>query len=411
MGVFRLPHDTMTAELPNLMQVRAFVGVAESGSASRAALPLFRAQSAVTRAVAELERRLGAALFERRASGMRLTPEGQALLPRAHRVMGELANAARITGRTAEPMHLFQSRRLSLFVALCQTHHMQTVASLFGLSQPAVSAAIKMLEDGCGKPLFERTPRGLLPTALGREVVFPIRRALAELQRLDDDLAAYRQHLQGVVRVGALPLGRTRILPAAVVRLLRDHPAVQVTTVESPFEALATELRAGGVDFILGALRPPDYSSDLHREVLFEEAMVVVGRSAHPLRQSGCAPLMARDLADARWVLPRAGSPARRVLQRLFVANGLPAPVPQVETGDMAMIHGLLMQSDMLAVVSAHQLSFVLAREELAILPWPLPGSEREIGLTMRAGGLHAPASVALMAAIRAVVAEGATAS
>ena len=59
-------------ELPNLMQVRAFVRVADLGSVSRASEALFRAQSVVTRAISELEARLDAPLFERHANGSTL---------------------------------------------------------------------------------------------------------------------------------------------------------------------------------------------------------------------------------------------------------------------------------------------------------------------------------------------------
>ncbi|WP_163438322.1 helix-turn-helix domain-containing protein, partial [Escherichia coli] len=72
-------------ELPNLMQVRAFIRVAELGSVSRATEVLFRAQSVVTRAIAELEARFAVPLFERHANGMRLTDYGECLLPRAQR--------------------------------------------------------------------------------------------------------------------------------------------------------------------------------------------------------------------------------------------------------------------------------------------------------------------------------------
>ena len=84
---------------------------------------------------------------------------------------------------------------------------MQTVASLLGLSQPAVSSTIKVLESGCGQTLFERTPRGLQPTRASHEILFPIRRALNELRHIETDITAMRGTLQGVVQVGALPLG------------------------------------------------------------------------------------------------------------------------------------------------------------------------------------------------------------
>ena len=391
-------------ELPNLMQVRAFVRVAELGSVSRASEALFRAQSVVTRAIADLEARLAAPLFERHTNGMRLSDFGVTILPRARRVLQELGAVPRLFGHTAEPLYLYQARRLQLFVKLCETHHMQTVANLFGLSQPAVSAALKVLEDGCGRSLFERTPRGLQPTRGSLEMLFPIRRALNELGHIETDLAAMRGRLQGVVQVGALPLGRTRILPEAIVRLMREHPAVQVVTNESPFDLLATDLRAGDLDFIFGALRPAEYSSDLASEALWREEMVILARRGHPLLARA---VRREDLQQAQWVLPRAGSPARQMLDACFAGMGMAAPAPQVESGDMAVIRGLLLRSQMLAVVSAHQLEQEIVAGELCILDQPLRHTERAIGLTYRSGCLHTASAQALMAAIRAVVGEG----
>lgn len=390
-------------ELPNLMQVRAFVRVAEVGSVSRASELLFRAQSVITRAIAELEARLAVPLFERHANGMRLTDYGDCVLPRARRVLAELESVPRMLGAAAvEPLYLFQARRLEVFVKLCETRHMQTVASHFGLSQPAVSSALKVLEGGCGQPLFERTPRGLQPTAASQEIRFPIRRALNELRHIDSDLSAMRGSLQGMVHVGALPLGRSRILPQAILHFTAAHPQVQVITNESPFDLLATELRVGDVDFVLGALRPSDYASDLAGEPLITEEIVLLARHGHPLLQGS---MSLASVHEARWVLPRTGSPARHLLNACFASAGLAAPRPVVESADLAVIRGLLLHSDMLAAVSEHQLAHEIASGELQRLPLSLPGTERAIGLICRNGCLHSPAAAALMTCIRQVIA------
>lgn len=246
-------------ELPNLMQVRSFVRVAQLGSVSKASEALYRAQSVVTRAISELENQLAVALFERHVNGMRLTDYGQKILPRALRVMTELESVPRLLGDTdsaVEPLYLFQTRRLQVFVKLCETRHMQTVAGHFGLSQPAISSALKVLEGGCGRSLFERTPKGLQPTRISQDILFPVRRALNELRHISSDIVAMRGSLQGVVHIGALPLGRTQILPEAIVRLTREHPGIRVITNESPFDLLATELRVGDVDFIFARCAP-----------------------------------------------------------------------------------------------------------------------------------------------------------
>jgi LysR family transcriptional regulator of gallate degradation len=399
-------------ELPSLMHVRAFVRVADHGSVSKASVALFRAQSVVTRSISELEARLDVPLFERHANGMRLTDFGERLLPRARRVLAELDSVPRLLDgadkRLVEPLYLFQARRLQVFVKLCETRHMQTVASLLGLSQPAISSTIKVMESGCGQPLFERTPRGLLPTRASYDILFAIRRALNELRHIDTDITALRGNLQGVVQVGALPLGRTRILPEAIVRLMAEHPGVQVITNESPFDLLATELRAGDVDFVFGALRPEAYASDLVGEALLGEDMVVLARRDHPL----CLKAVLHDeLGAARWVLPRAGSPARKMLDECFTRFGIAPPRPVVESGDMAIIRGLLLRSDMLAAVSAHQLEQEIASGELCILPLELNQTTRAIGLTYRSGCLHSPVALALMDVIRRVICEQADTS
>ncbi|VVP18007.1 HTH-type transcriptional regulator HdfR [Pseudomonas fluorescens] len=392
-------------ELPSLMHVRAFVRVADHGSVSKASIALYRAQSVVTRSISEFEERLGVMLFERHANGMRLTDFGERLLPRARRVLAELGSVPTLLGQgekaAIEPLYLFQARRLQVFVKLCETQHMQTVANLLGLSQPAVSSTLKVLENGCGQSLFERTPRGLQPTRASHDILFAIRRALNELRHIDSDITALRGALHGVVHVGALPLGRTRILPEAIVRLMAEHPGIQVITNESPFDLLATELRAGDVDFILGALRSSTYASDLVGESLLTEEMVVLARRDHPLYgKTG----LQDHLANAQWVLPRAGSPARKMLDDCFAGFGIPAPSPVVESADMAIIRGLLLRSDMLAAVSAHQLEQEIASGELCILPLELKQTARAIGLTYRSGCLHSPVAQALMEMIRRVI-------
>jgi LysR family transcriptional regulator of gallate degradation len=396
-----------TSELPSLMHVRAFVRVADHGSVSKASVALYRAQSVVTRSISELEARLDVALFERHANGMRLTDYGERLLPRARRVLAELESVPRLLSsgdkRAVEPLYLFQARRLQVFVKLCETHHMQTVASLLGLSQPAISSTIKVMENGCGQTLFERTPRGLQPTRASHEILFPIRRALNELRHIETDITALRGALQGVVHVGALPLGRTRILPEAIVRMVAEYPEIQVITNESPFDLLATELRAGDVDFIFGALRSEAYASDLTGEGLLTEDMVVLARRNHPLYSKTA---LHDELSSAQWVLPRAGSPARKMLDECFTRFGIAPPRPVVESADMAIIRGLLLRSDMLAAVSAHQLEQEIASGELCILPLELKQTTRAIGLTYRNGCLHSPVAQALMEMIRRVIRE-----
>ncbi len=405
----------------NLRHLQAFSAVAAAGSVTQAAEALFRVASAVTRSVAELEAGLGVALFERKARGMLLNAYGEAVRVRANRVEQEFAAACQeLAGSDgAAPSHpvgtikpiearsllasMFSGRRLALFASLSELHNMPAVAAAFGVTQPALSALVRELEARTGRALFTRSARGVTPTRAGSLLAFRCKRALAELRSIESDLAALRGAVEGRVVVGALPLSRTLILPSAIAALVARHPRLHASTVESPYEALAAALRSGDIDFIIGALRPPEDAKDLVQSALFEDRISLIVRAGHPLAK--LSRIGRAALQRAQWVLSRTGSPSRELLERAFREAGHPPPVPTVETGDLALLRGLLLRSDMVTAISAHQLHYEIETGALVVLNHPLEGTRRSIGITQRKNALPSPAAQALIDTVRQVVA------
>lgn len=396
----------------NLRHLRALSAVAAAGSISVAAEGLFRVSSAVSRSIAELESTLDRPLFERRARGMALNAYGELALARARRIEQEF-EAARLQlvarggiGVRADIHSLFASilngRRLAVVASLAEKRNMPAVAKEFGITQPAISVALKDLELGLGVPLFERSARGLMPTLAGEIVAFHFKRVLAELRHILPDIAGGEGVLQGSVNVGALPLGRTKVLPLAIAALLSEHGGLHVTTVESPYDALAASLRSGDIDFILGALRTGSQTKDLEQEVLFEDRISLITRAGHPLTRADRINFAA--LRQSTWVLSRQGSPSRELLEHFFSLARQEPPVPAVETGDLAMLRGLLLESDMVTAISAHQLRYEIIDESLVVLDFPLEQTRRDIGITQRIGCFPSPGARALMQKIRDVV-------
>jgi LysR family transcriptional regulator, regulator for genes of the gallate degradation pathway len=373
-----MPIATGKVEI-NLMQIRALNQVVIQGSVSKAADVLCRTQSAVTRSIRFLEQNLGVSLFERHSNGMLLTSYGKCILPRVEQALAELMQIPELLSGLqnrsnsrpdSEPLWLFNLRRLEIFIVLSQNHHMQTTANQLRVSQPAISAALKILESGAGVQLLARTARGLMPSLAGREIIPSIRRALNTLSHIPAEIAACQGILRGVVRIGALPLGRTRLLPQAIVNLTTNYPGIQVITNESTYETLAADMRAGDIDLIFGALRADENCSDMQQESLFSEQMLILVRAGHPLTGK-CFDIA--ELQQARWILPRSATPARYLLNQSFRAMGMPIPEPVIETGDLAILRGILMQSDMLAAVSTQQLEVEILSGDLVALPLNYP--------------------------------------
>ena len=397
----------------NLRHLGALTAVVAAGSVAGAAEGMYRVRSAVTRSILELEGALGRQLFDRRSGRLALNAYGGLVLARAHRIEKEFEEArAQLVTRggirsSADVQALFASilngRRLAIFASLAEKRNMQTVAREFNVTQPAISIALKALEDGLGVALFDRGARGLAPTPAGEITAFYFKRVLAELRHIGPDIAASEGTLQGSVHVGALPLGRTHILPRAIAALLDRHPLLHVTTVESPYEALAASLRSGDIDFIFGALRSAADEKDLEHEALFEDRISVIARAGHPLTRAKRIDI--ETLRRARWVLSRSGSPSRELLELSFSEARQAPPEPAVETGDLAVLRGLLMESDMLTAISAHQLRYEIRDASLVVLDFPLDRTRRQIGLIQQVGAFPAPGGRALMDEIRNVVA------
>ncbi|GAB7533932.1 LysR family transcriptional regulator [Burkholderia sp. 22PA0099] len=397
---------------PNLGHLRTFLAVIDTGSLAGASRQLFRVQSAVTRAIAELEGSVGAPLFQRTPAGVVPTPPAEAILPRVRSVMRDLSvwnrrkAAEPLAGDLyrAVPAAALNNKRLEIFCRLLRSRHMPTVASQMGVSQPAVSAAISLLEECAQDKLFLRTARGLTPTARAIALGQTTRHALNDLARLASDIAAAHGTLAGEVVVGALPLSRASLLPEAIARLVARAHGVQVSTIESPFDDLCAALRAGSLDFIVGALREARYSTDLEVHELFAEPLAIIVGAHHPLAAKRRVSLAA--LAGYQWILPRRDTPSRALLAAAFELAGQAEPTPAVETGDSMIVRGLLARSTMLAVVSQGQMDADLKDGEVKALPIELAGTVRPIGIIRRAGVLASPPAAALFDTIRDVARE-----
>jgi LysR family transcriptional regulator of gallate degradation len=356
--------------------------------------------------VAALEDALAVQLFERKGRGMLLTAAGEVVRLRADRIdallRGVRDDALRQRDRAGAPPGrtvggidaMLNENRLQAAVLVGEMHHMPSVAQVMGTSQSAVSQAVGRLEDMLGQPLFQRTARGMLPSDAGLRWIERFELVLAELRHIPDDVAALAGVVQGVVTVGALPLARTQLLPQAIASLLLKHPRLQVRSLESTYGELTADLLSGRIDFIVGALRdtPGDAFSS---RALVEDKAAVVARTGHPLARR--KKLALSQLMQYPWVLSRAGTPLRDSIDRFFERQGMAAPVAAVETGDLALLRGVLRASDMLTVLSAHQLQAEISTGQLVVLPFETPGLVRQIGVTTRNHAHFSPGAQALL--------------
>lgn len=370
-----------------MRHLRALMAVVETGSIASAAGQLLRTASAVANSVRQLETDFGEILFERQSSGMIPTRFGNAAYRRADRIAAELRLAhtelARYKVSATAPMFsmLVGERQLSALVRLREMGHMPSVANVTGLSQPALSALLRQAEDSLELRLFRRTSKGMVVTEAGDLLLFRVRRILSELRHLEADIAQQGGEVAGRLKFAALPSWRTCILPQAIAALISNHPNVQVSMVDAPFEVLFAGVQSGEIDFILTGLGG-DYSHrDFRVRVIGRDSLVAVVRAGHPLCKQERVDIA--DLVRYPWVLRDRGAPSRELLNDLFRRLGVPQPHVAVQAGDLGLLRGLLLHSDAVSAVSPENLAYEIDSGAIKVLDTDLPATGRDVGFML----------------------------
>ena len=354
----------------NLRHLSAMAKIADLGTINAAAGAVNLTQPAITQALARLERQLDVPLFERRPQGMVPTEAALQLVPRVEAALDHIASP-----------HVTMARMRAL-LALADTGSYAGASQLTGLSLPSIHRAVSDLALSMRRKLVERRSKAIVLTEAGHQTARAFRLARVELEAGLSEIEALKGHETRRIAIGAMPLSRARVLPAAVTRFLHRHPRVQLSIAEGARAELVDPLRNGGLDLMIGALRDPLIEADLLQQALFEDVPAVFGRKGHPLAGGSAR---AAEMACYPWALAARGAPLRDSWERYFARAGLKQPEVPIESGSVMMIRQILIGSDFLTLLSPDQVAVELEAgwlERISVLPAEFG---RVIGVTTRA--------------------------
>jgi LysR family transcriptional regulator, regulator for genes of the gallate degradation pathway len=252
-----------------------------------------------------------------------------------------------------------------------------------GLSQPSLHRAIGDLSVALRRVLVERRGKGISLTEAGRRTLRSFRLARAEIAAGLSELSALAGRETGRISIGAMPLSRAHLLPAAVTAFHRLHPDVDIRIIEGSHAELIEPLRDGDVDLLIGALRDPLPGDDVEQQALFADHPVVLGRVGHPL--SGSAPTPS-TLATYPWTISAPGTPLRAQWERMFDDAGITTPHVPIECGSVITIRQILRDSDFLTLLSPDQVALELEGGWLVKICDAPETLVRTIGITTRNG-------------------------
>ncbi|MCM5571104.1 LysR family transcriptional regulator [Burkholderiaceae bacterium FT117] len=287
-------------------------------------------------------------------------------------------------------MHL-SIRQMQAFRTVAEAGSFSEAAERLHLSQPALSAAIRKLEETLGVRLFDRTTRRIALTPEGQELLRLSARLIDEFEAVTGDLSDYLARRRGRVVVAALPSLAAITLPPALARLKAAHPGIDVAIRDTLHDEIQEMVRSGAADF--GLTVAPAPGSGLAFRPLIVDRFVLVCPPGHELagrRQVSWAQVVRYPIVGMAKT-----SSVRQHIDAACAQAGIELR-NEYDAEHLATVGALVREG--LGVAALPSLTTPLLRfAGLAEVPIVRPRVERTMGILTRAGRSASVAASALV--------------
>ncbi|TCO74258.1 LysR family transcriptional regulator [Rhodovulum euryhalinum] len=231
-------------------------------------------------------------------------------------------------------------RQFRVFQAVARHESYTRAAEELNLTQPAVFAQVKQLEDRLGMVLLDRVGKRMFLTDAGRVVLDGARETLEGLERMKMRLADMRGLRQGRLTLAIVSTAQY-FMPRLLGAFCTANPGIEVALTVTNRQTILERLAANEDDLcVLGTV--PD-GLDVAATAIADNPIVAVARHDHPLvGERNIAP---ERIAREPFILRERGSGTRLATERFFRARGLTLPM-RMELGSneaikQAVIGGL----------------------------------------------------------------------
>lgn len=230
-------------------------------------------------------------------------------------------------------MELYQLRS---FAAVAELGHLTRAAERLHLSQPALSAQIRALEDEFGLPLFERTASGMTLTPAGARLLPLASKVIAAAGELRHHASSLKGEVSGHLRVGTLTDPEFLRLPDLLARAIDRHPLLHLELRHEVTGEAFDKVRGGELDasFYYGALEHPSIAAVGLRPMSYVVAVPAAWSSRLRDREW-------TSVASLPWVMTPPISSLHALARSLFAEHGQ-VPETIVEADNESVLRSLI---------------------------------------------------------------------
>jgi DNA-binding transcriptional LysR family regulator len=269
---------------------------------------------------------------------------------------------------------------------LLQHQHVSRAAESLGLSQPAVSNALRRLRRLLDDELLVRSPAGMQPTPFAQRLATPLAEALGTLESALRQRESFAPaHSERLFTLAMSDVGEIYFLPELVPALAREAPNVTLRTVTLGAAELPAALASGAIDLALGWL--PRLRAGFYQQALFHQPYVCLMRADHPSAAQALGRAAFQELDHVRVEAHGTGhAQLEEHLARLKLRRRVRLTVP-----DYVSLGHVLASTDLVATVPQRFAERVSGPMGLVVRPLPVRAPASTIHQFWHAG-LHGDA-------------------
>ena len=232
------------------------------------------------------------------------------------------------------------------FSTVARTGSFAEAAIQLHLSQPALSIAIKKLEEALGGKLLARTTRSVALTPEGKAFYPVARRLLSDWEQSLQDVRNHFTLRRGKLDIAAMPTYTINRLPKILANFHQQYKDIHVTVHDVIAESVVDMVREGRCE--LGVTFEPSDAPDLAFEPLFKDRFIAILPSKHPLLAK--SQLRWSDLLDYPHISLQRPAGTRALIDQALAARDL-VLTPAFESHQLVSVGRMVSEGLGLSVV------------------------------------------------------------
>lgn len=225
--------------------------------------------------------------------------------------------------------------QLAAFVSVVDLGSFTAAADKAGLTQPAVSLQVKLLEQRLGVKLIERVGRRAQPSPAGLDLLPHARRIIQACSIAEEAMTPFREGSVGRVRIGSGGTASIHLLPRAIAMAKTRMPDLEIIVRVGNIDEILRDLEANALDLAVVAL--PASGRSLEVEPFHEDELLAVAPKGSVMPKGG--PDV--EFMKTRTLLLYEGGNTRRATNEWFETGGT-HPEPAMEFGSVEAIKELV---------------------------------------------------------------------